>query len=152
MVSVTVGEAPPVDALGVTAEGRTVKLSDFRGKKNVVLYFYPKDDTPGCTREGIGFTGAKAAFGKPDTEVIGVSTDSPESHQKFCDKHGLTITLVSDKPKSTTGAFGVLKPTGSAQRTTFLLDKKGHIARVWEGVKVDGHVEDVLAAVKELPK
>lgn len=150
MVTVTLGQAPPVDVLGTTMTGETVKLSAFKGKRNVVLYFYPTDDTPGCTREGIGFSQRKAEFAKANSEILGVSVDSGESHQKFCDKHDLTITLVSDVSKATTKAFGVLKDTGRAMRTTFLVDRNGKVAHVWENVKVDGHVEDVLARAQQL--
>jgi len=150
MVSVTLGQAPPVDVLGTTMTGETVRLSAFKGKKNVVVYFYPKDDTPGCTREGIGFTEKKAAFAKANTEVLGVSTDSPESHKEFCGKYNLTITLVADPSRTTTRAFGVLKESGSAMRTTFLVDKSGKIAHVWENVKVDGHVDEVLEQATRL--
>lgn len=150
MVAVTLGRTPPVDVLGTTMTGETVRLSAFKGKKHVVVYFYPTDDTPGCTREGIGFSQQKAEFEKANTEVLGVSIDSGESHKKFCDKYDLTVTLVSDTSKATTKAFGVLKDTGRAMRTTFLVGKSGKIAHVWENVKVDGHVEDVLAHAKRL--
>jgi peroxiredoxin Q/BCP len=129
--------------------GNVVRFGDLRGKP-VVLYFYPADDTPGCTREGIGFTQQKAEFAKANTEIVGVSTDSGESHKKFCEKYDLTVTLAADPTKATTRAFGVLKESGSAMRTTFLVDKSGKIAKVWENVKVDGHVEDVLASVRLL--
>lgn len=136
--------------------GSSIALSDFRGKP-VVLYFYPKDDTSGCTKQAIGFSESAADFKAAGAEVIGVSPDSVKSHDKFRDKHGLSIILGSDEEKTAINAYGVWaekKMYGKAymgvDRSTFLIGKDGKLARVWRGVKVPGHVEEVLAAVKAL--
>jgi peroxiredoxin Q/BCP len=136
--------------------GKTVTLSQFEGGP-VVLYFYPKDDTSGCTQQAIGFSERIAAFQKAGAEVIGVSPDSLKSHDKFRDKHDLQVILLADEEKSAIDAYGVWaekKMYGRSymgvDRTTFLIGKDGKIKRVWRGVKVPGHVEEVLAAVKAL--
>ena len=138
------------------AGGETVRLSQFEGKP-VVLYFYPKDDTSGCTRQALDFSEQLAAFNAAGAEIIGISPDSIKSHGKFRDKHGLTITLLADEEKSAIQAYGVWaekKMYGRAymgvDRSTFLIGKDGTIKRVWRGVKVPGHVEEVLEAVKAL--
>ena len=138
------------------AGGETVKLGQFKGKP-VVLYFYPKDDTSGCTRQALDFSEQLAAFNAAGAEIIGISPDSVKSHGKFRDKHGLTITLLADEEKSAIQAYGVWaekKMYGRAymgvDRSTFLIGKDGTIKRVWRGVKVPGHVEEVLEAVKAL--
>lgn len=138
------------------AGGEIVKLSQFKGKP-VVLYFYPKDDTSGCTQQALDFSEQLAAFKAAGAEIIGISPDSMKSHGKFRDKHGLTITLLADEEKSAIQAYGVWaekKMYGRAymgvDRSTFLIGKDGTIKRVWRGVKVPGHVEEVLAAVKAL--
>jgi thioredoxin-dependent peroxiredoxin len=136
--------------------GGTISLADFKGR-NLVLYFYPKADTPGCTKEAIAFNGLKAKFAKADTDVLGVSADPVKKQDKFRDKYGLTIALASDestKMLSDYGAWGEKSMYGrkfmGVRRTTFLIDRKGRIAQVWENVKVDGHAEAVLAAAKTL--
>jgi peroxiredoxin Q/BCP len=136
--------------------GKTVTLSQFEGGP-VVLYFYPKDDTSGCTQQAIGFSERIAAFQKAGAEVIGVSPDSLKSHDKFRDKHDLQVILLADEEKSAIQAYGVWaekKMYGRSymgvERSTFLIGKDGTIKRIWRGVKVPGHVEDVLAAVKSL--
>lgn len=136
--------------------GEIVKLSQFKGKP-VVLYFYPKDDTSGCTRQALDFSEAAAAFQDAGAEVIGISPDSVKSHGKFRGKHGLTVMLLADEEKAAIQAYGVWaekKMYGRAymgvDRSTFLIGADGTIKRVWRGVKVPGHVEEVLAAVQAL--
>ena len=132
-----------------------ISLKEMKGKK-IVLYFYPKDNTPGCTVEAIDFTGAKKEFDKLNTIILGVSKDSIKSHDKFCSGKGLTITLLSDPDAAVQKAYGVwgkkkfmgLESVGTL-RTTFLIDKKQRIAKVWENVKVNGHAKEVLEAVKK---
>jgi peroxiredoxin Q/BCP len=130
------------------------KLRELRGKK-VVLYFYPKDDTPGCTTEACEFRDLNKAFGKNGAVVVGVSPDGEASHEKFRGKFGLPFVLVSDADKKIVEAYGVWKEKSmygrkymGVERTTFLIDEKGRIAGVWEKVKVKGHAEAVLAAVR----
>jgi peroxiredoxin Q/BCP len=136
--------------------GAEVSLSDFAGRK-VVLYFYPKDDTSGCTTEALGFSAALADFEAAGATVIGVSKDSVKSHDKFRDKHGLGVILLSDEGSDVTeryGAWGEKSMYGKKymgiDRSTFLIGPDGKIARIWRKVKVPGHVEEVLAAVRAL--
>ncbi|MCX8997804.1 thioredoxin-dependent thiol peroxidase [Rhizobiaceae bacterium BDR2-2] len=136
--------------------GASVSLADFKGKK-VVLYFYPKDDTSGCTVEAIAFTALLPEFQKADTVVIGISPDSPASHDKFCRKHGLGVILASDEEKTVLTAYGVWTEKSmygrkymGVERTTVLVDRDGKIAGVWPKVKVKGHAEAVLEAAKKL--
>ena len=136
--------------------GGSVKLSDFRGRP-VVVYFYPKDDTSGCTKEAVGFSESAGEFRALGAEILGISPDGIKSHDKFRDKHGLTIILGADEDKQAISAYGVWaekKMYGRSymgvERSTFLIDRKGEIARIWRGVKVPGHVAEVLAAVKAL--
>lgn len=136
--------------------GDTVTLSSFRTGK-VVLYFYPKDDTPGCTLEAQDFTARLADFTAAGATVIGVSKDSVKAHDKFCKKHGLGIILASDEAGTTCEDYGVWveksmygKTYMGVERTTFLIDGAGQIARVWNKVSVKGHADDVLGAVKAL--
>jgi peroxiredoxin Q/BCP len=136
--------------------GRLVSLSDFKGRK-LVLYFYPKADTPGCTKESIAFSTLKRAFAKANTEIVGVSADPVKAQDKFRDKHKLAIPLASDETKTMLTAYGVWGEKSmygrkflGVRRTTFLIDLQGRIAQVWENVKVDGHAEAVLAAAEAL--
>ncbi len=138
------------------AGGGTFSLGAQRGRA-LVLYFYPKDDTSGCTTEAIDFTKAKPEFDALGVEVVGVSPDSAAKHDKFRDKHELDVTLVSDEDKVALEAYGVWKEKSmygrkfmGVERSTFLIDAEGRIARVWRKVKVAGHVEEVLAAAREL--
>jgi peroxiredoxin Q/BCP len=130
--------------------GGDIGLSSFAGK-NAVVYFYPKDNTPGCTKEAKDFRDFQEEFKKANTEIVGISTDSTKSHAKFADKYGLNFTLLSDKSKTICRSCGVMGLTGTvAKRTTFLLDKEGVIRNIWEDVNVRGHAEDVLNKIKEL--
>lgn len=158
MAMLTEGEPLKAAVLGLklsTTLGEAT-LKDFLGHR-LVIYFYPKDDTPGCTIEGRDFSASHAAFLKADTQVIGVSRDSLASHQRFIAKHGLTITLVSDTDEKICQSFGVIKEKNmygkkvmGIERSTFLIDAQGVLQRSWRGVKVDGHVDAVLAASRSL--
>lgn len=147
-------KAPAFDLMG--DDGKAVKLSALKGK-TVVLYFYPKDDTPGCTTEAKDFTCLADQFEKAGAVVIGVSPDDQKSHKKFKDKHELAIKLASDTDQAVANAYGVWveksmygKKYMGIERSTFLIDKAGKVAKAWHKVKVPGHAEAVLAAVKEL--
>jgi peroxiredoxin Q/BCP len=136
--------------------GGSVSLSQFEGK-SVVLFFYPKDDTTGCTAESIAFTKLEADFKAADTVVIGMSPDSVKSHDKFVRKHDLSVMLVSDEERTTLEAYGVWKEKSmygkkymGVERTTFLLDAEGRIEKIWPKVKVDGHADEVLKSVREM--
>jgi thioredoxin-dependent peroxiredoxin len=136
--------------------GTDVTLSAFRPGK-VVLYFYPKDDTPGCTLEAQDFTARLAEFTATNTTVIGVSKDSVKAHDKFCKKHGLGVILASDEAGHTCEDYGVWleksmygKTYMGVERTTVLIDGTGKVAQVWNKVSVKGHADEVLAAAKAL--
>jgi len=149
-IKVKVGDAAP-DFEGPTSDGNRVGLKDFIGKKNVVLYFYPKDDTPGCTKEACSFRDNLQSLKRKEAEVVGVSLDSVESHKKFSEKYHLPFPLISDKEKRIANAYGVLKETGtSTNRVTFLIDKKGRVAKVFQKVDVTKHIDEVMEALKEL--
>ena len=139
-----------------TDSAAKLELSSLKGK-TVVLYFYPKDDTSGCTTEAKDFTKLAPEFRKAGVEVIGISPDSVESHRKFRKKHGLKVQLAADTGKAVATAYGVWVEKSmygrrymGVERSTFLLDKEGRIARSWRKVKVPGHAAEVLAAAKEL--
>jgi peroxiredoxin Q/BCP len=145
-------EAPDFDL--PTDGGGRIRLSERRGYP-VVLYFYPKDDTSGCTREAIDFSTRKPDFDEMQTEIVGISPDAPKSHDKFKAKHGLAITLAADEEKKAAEAYGVWMEKSmygrkymGVDRSTFLVDRNGVVARVWRNVKVPGHVDDVLEAVR----
>ena len=136
--------------------GGTVSLADFKGRK-LVLYFYPKAETPGCTREAIDFNALRRAFAKAETDIVGISADPVRAQEKFRDKHDLAIPLASDEEKKMLTAYGVWGEKSmygrkfmGVRRTTFLIDRDGRIAQVWENVKVPGHAEAVLEAAKAL--
>jgi thioredoxin-dependent peroxiredoxin len=138
------------------ANGAPVSLEAFAGRK-LVLYFYPKDDTSGCTKEAIDFNGLRGEFQKANAEVIGISADSMQSHDKFKKKHHLALTLLSDEQKAVIAAYGVWveksmygKKYMGIERATFLIDQRGKIAQVWNKVKVPGHAQAVLDAVQHL--
>lgn len=148
------GDAAPDIALA--ADGGRVTFAGLKGKP-VVLYFYPKDDTSGCTAEAIAFSGLKGAFDAAGASVIGVSPDSAASHDKFKAKHKLDLALAADPDRAAIDAYGVWKEKSmygrkyfGVERTTFLIDGQGKIAKIWRKVKVPGHAEAVLAAVKAL--
>ncbi|WP_166040460.1 peroxiredoxin [Sphingosinicella sp. YJ22] len=147
--------APDVALVG--ADGETVRIGDFKGQK-LVLYFYPKDDTSGCTREAQDFTALAEEFEKAGTFITGVSKDSPKSHAKFTDKYDLKVRLLSDVEGAACEAFGTWVEKSmygrkymGIERATFLIDRDGVVKRVWRKVKVPGHAEDVLAAARALP-
>ncbi|MEM7318803.1 MAG: peroxiredoxin, partial [Pseudomonadota bacterium] len=136
--------------------GGQISLSDLRGT-TVVLFFYPRDDTPGCTRESIGFSENMQAFAQAGAQVFGISRDTVTKHDKFVAKHGLTVPLLSDEDTAICQAYGVWveknmygRKSMGIERSTFLIDANGQIARIWRKVKVPGHVEDVLDAVRSL--
>ncbi|HEX5999446.1 MAG TPA: thioredoxin-dependent thiol peroxidase [Hyphomicrobiaceae bacterium] len=148
------GEAPDFDL--PTETGERLKLSKLKGRP-VVVYFYPKDDTSGCTAEAKDFTRLAADFEKAGVEVIGISPDSPESHQKFAEKHALAVRLAADTDKAVATAYGVWVEKSmygrkymGVERSTFLIDAKGNVAKSWRKVKVPGHADAVLAAAKAL--
>lgn len=137
------------------SSGETANLKGFAGQW-LVLYFYPKDSTPGCTTEGIDFNALLPKFRKLGATVLGVSRDSIKSHQNFCAKQGFKFDLVSDADEALCNAFGVIKPKKlygreyvGVERSTFLIDPKGVIAQSWRPVKVPGHAQAVLDALKE---
>ncbi|MFN4038645.1 MAG: peroxiredoxin [Erythrobacter sp.] len=145
------------DIAMTTPEGGSVKPSDFKGQK-LVVFFYPKDDTPGCTTENKDFSAMKADFDAAGVVLLGVSKDPPAKHQKFIAKHGLTAPLASDAEEGgLSDALGVWaekqmygKTYMGMVRSTYLVDAAGRIAQVWDKVKVKGHAEEVLAAAKAL--
>ncbi|MCI0334987.1 MAG: thioredoxin-dependent thiol peroxidase [Planctomycetes bacterium] len=144
-------------AFTLTADdGSKVRLSDFKGQP-VVLYFYPKDDTPGCTREACSFRDQRAEFKKLGAAVLGVSADSIASHGKFRDKYQLNFPLLADPDHKVAKKYGAWreknmygKKSMGIQRSTFVIDAAGKVARVWKAVKVDGHDEQVLEALAAL--
>jgi peroxiredoxin Q/BCP len=137
-------------------DGSRVKLRDLAGRK-VVLYFYPKDDTPGCTTQACDFRDAAPRFLGMDAEIFGVSPDSVESHVKFKTKFGLTFPLLSDPDRAVSEAYGVWRKKSlygrtffGVERSTFLIDRRGVVVRVWRKVRVKGHAEEVASAVATL--
>ena len=154
-MALKVGDKAPAFSMKTDGGGK-VSLSQLKGQ-NVVLYFYPKDDTSGCTAEACGFRDSLPKFGKIDAAVIGVSRDSAESHDKFKKKHKLNFTLGSDETGKVTEDYGVWVEKSmygrkymGIERTTVLIDGKGVIRGLWPKVKIDGHVDEVLAAAKAL--
>jgi len=147
---------PAPDFEAIVTDGRHIRLSQFKGK-NVVLYFYPKDNTPGCTNEARDFQALLPEFEKQNTKIIGVSRDSQASHQKFRDKLGLTFDLISDVDGTVCQAYGVLKPKQmfgreymGIVRSTFLIDAQGTIRGIWSKVKVNGHAKSVLDTIIQM--
>ena len=151
------GKAIPKSILNLPlalSGGTDAKLADFAGRW-LILYFYPKDSTPGCTTEGLDFNALLPKFRKLDADVLGVSRDSLKSHDNFCAKQGFRFPLVSDADGKLCDAFGVIQPKKlygrefiGIVRSTFLIDPKGRVAQVWSPVKVPGHAQAVLDAVK----
>jgi thioredoxin-dependent peroxiredoxin len=151
---VAIGSPAPTFELP-SAKGN-ISLDSFKGKA-VVLYFYPKDDTSGCTQEAIEFNQLKSDYAAANAVVIGMSPDNAKSHEKFCKKYDLDLPLAADEEKKTLEAYGVWteksmygKKYMGVERTTYLIDDKGVVRQVWEKVKVPGHAAAVLAAVKAL--
>ncbi len=139
-----------------TDGGGTLSLTSLKGKK-VVLFFYPKDNTSGCTKEAIGFSETIKKFEDCNTVVLGVSKDSVKSHDRFVEKQGLKTKLISDEELEIIQGYGVWKEKSmygrkfmGVERSTFLIDEEGKIAKIWRKVKVTGHVEEVLEAAKAL--
>jgi peroxiredoxin Q/BCP len=152
MPTLKIGDKAP-DFTLPAVDGSSVSLKDLKGKK-VVLYFYPKDNTSGCTKEACAFRDEIGKFEKDGTVIIGVSSDSIESHRKFADKYELPFTLLSDEKKSMIKAYGVWKQKSlygkkymGIERSTFVIDEKGKIAQIFRKVQVDGHVAEVLAGL-----
>lgn len=149
------GQAAPGFELQ-TQTGEPVSLESFRGR-TVVLYFYPKDDTPGCTTEACAFRDLTKDFEEAGAVVLGVSRDTVKSHEKFVNKYGLSFPLLADETSEVCEAYGVLqeknmygKKSIGIVRSTFIIDKSGLIAKVYPKVKVEGHAEEVLDVVKSL--
>ncbi len=157
MTDAAATDGSPAPAFDLPRDGGgTARLADFAGRK-VVLYFYPKDDTSGCTTEALDFTARATDFEAAGAVVIGVSKDSVKKHDKFKEKHGLGVILASDEGTDVCERYGVWaeksmygKKYMGIERSTFLIGPDGVIARAWRGVKVPGHAEDVLAAVRAL--
>lgn len=148
---------PVADFEAAATDEQTIRLSDFRGQKNVVVYFYPKDNTPGCTTEGQDFRDHYAEFEAADTVVFGVSRDSLRTHTNFRTKHEFPFQLISDPDESLCKHFDVIKLKKlygkeylGIDRSTFLIDKEGVLREQWRTVKVKGHVEEVLASARNL--
>lgn len=149
-MKIRVGDVAP-DFEGATADGTRLSLKDFIGKKSVVLYFYPKDDTPGCTKEACSFRDNLQPIRSLGAEIVGVSLDNVDSHKRFAAKYSLSFPLISDKDKRVAKAYGALRETGaSTNRVTFLIDREGKIARIFPKVDVTKHTQEVVAALKEL--
>jgi len=152
---IEVGKKAPEFTL-IDQDEKKVSLKEYLGKW-LVLYFYPKDDTPGCTLEGIAFTKNKATFKKLGCEIVGISKDSCAKHCRFIEKHGLGVRLLSDPNGNVIDLYGVWRPKRfmgreflGIVRSTFLIDPKGAIRHIWDPVSVTGHAEDVLETLKRL--
>ncbi len=152
----TEGQKAPDFTLPATG-GRTISLADYRGKNAVVLYWYPKDSTPGCTQEACSFRDLQAEFEAVGAVILGVSLDSIKSHESFAAKQHLNFPLLSDGDKSVSTAYGIFKEKSmygktflGIERTTFVIDKEGIIRKIWPKVKVEGHIDEVLELVKSL--
>jgi len=155
MSKATIGRVVPALKLPATGE-QTIDLKSLRGKK-VVVYFYPKDSTPGCTTEGQDFAANHAKFKRAGAVILGVSRDSIASHEKFKTKYNFPFDLLSDSDEKACGIFDVIKEKNmygrkvmGIERSTFLIDEKGKLRQEWRKIKVKGHVDEVLQAVKEL--
>ncbi|MFC3885339.1 thioredoxin-dependent thiol peroxidase [Bacillus songklensis] len=153
-MTIAVGQPAPAFEL-IANTGEKVKLSDFKGKY-VVLYFYPKDMTPGCTTEACDFRDFHDQFAELEAIILGVSPDPAEKHQKFVEKHGLPFLLLVDEKHEVAERYGVWKLKKNfgkeymgIERSTFVIDKEGMLIKEWRKVKVKGHVEDALAFIKE---
>lgn len=154
-MTVQVGDIAP-DFTLEASNGETVKLSDFKGEKHVVLYFYPKDLTPGCTTEACDFRNHYESFAELDAVILGVSPDPVKQHQKFIDKHGLPFLLLVDSEHKVAEDYDVWKLKKNfgkeymgIERSTFIISKEGKLVKEWRKVKVNGHVEEALAYIQE---
>lgn len=149
------GDRAP-DFAGVTADGKRLGLADFRGRQPLILYFYPKDNTPGCTREACSFRDHKTEIEAAGAALLGVSMDSVESHRKFVSDHRLNFPLLSDRDGAIAEAFGVVRLGGwipflPVKRVTFVVDREGIVRRVIASeLSMDAHVDGALAALREL--
>ncbi len=141
-------KAPDIEA--ETYGGERIKLSDYEGKNIVALYFYPKDNTPGCTKEACSMRDGMEDLKEMGVQVLGVSTDGVKAHENFRNKYDLNFPLLSDKSKEIIQAYGVKSAFGSAKRVTFLIDKSGVIQHVWTKVKTSSHSDEVKEKVQEL--
>lgn len=149
--------APAPDFTLPASTGGKISLADYRGQKHVVLYFYPKDMTPGCTTEACSFRDLRGEFDSAGAVILGVSTDSLDSHGKFISAHGLNFPLLSDEDAAVSTQYGVWvekkrqgRTSMGTERTTFLIDREGFVRRIWHKVKVDQHADEVLEAVRSL--
>lgn len=154
-MTIAIGDSLPTVALTMM-DGRRQMLPERQGRA-LLLYFYPRDDTSGCTREALEFSALADKFGLLDVDVLGVSKDSPAKHARFVEKHGLTVPLATDEDQSALDAFGAWVEKSlygrrymGIDRSTFLFDADGKLVRAWRKVKVPGHAEQVLAAAREM--
>jgi peroxiredoxin Q/BCP len=154
-MAIAIGESIPDIELPATGD-KHIKLSDFRGRR-LVLYFYPKASTPGCTQEGLDFSAAAADFAAANTAILGASRDGIKAQENFKAKQGFSFDLLSDKDETLCQAFDVIKmkkmygkESLGVERSTFLIDESGVLRQEWRGVKVNGHVDEVLEAVRGL--
>lgn len=149
--SISVGDSAPAFAL-LDQAGKTISLADFKGQRNVVVYFYPKDDTPGCTAESCSFRDHYTAFQDAGAEVLGISSDNEQSHRAFADKHRLPFSLLADVGGNVRKAFGVPKSLGLLQgRVTYVIDKQGVVRHVFNSqLNFTKHVDEALAVLKRL--
>uniref|UniRef100_A0A832I032 thioredoxin-dependent peroxiredoxin n=1 Tax=Eiseniibacteriota bacterium TaxID=2212470 RepID=A0A832I032_UNCEI len=150
-----IGKPAPDFSLPSTT-GERISLRQFKGKKTVILYFYPKDETPGCTKQACAFREAFDEFENLNVEILGVSTDSLESHQSFKRRHILPFTLLADEDAAVSKAYGVYKQRNlygkkymGIERTTFVIDRTGRIAQIYPKVKVEGHIQELLEFLAE---
>lgn len=157
MTNTMLNQPVPDFALPATS-GKTLRLSDFLGHY-VVVYFYPKDATPGCTTQGMQFRDAYADFQQANTEIIGISRDSVKSHENFKAKFSFPFELMADTEEIACGIFGVMKMKNmygkqvrGIERSTFVINPKGELIREWRGVKVDGHAKEVLTFIQSLSR
>jgi len=150
-----IGKPAPDFSLPSTS-GEAVSLKQYKNKKTVVLYFYPKDETPGCTKEACGFRDLREDFEKNGAVILGVSNDPLDAHAKFREKHKLPFDLLADEDAAVSKAYGVYKQKNlygkkylGIERTTFIIDRTGRVAQIYPKVKVEGHVQDVLEFIGE---
>ena len=156
MAKTAVGKKVPAFS-AIISGNQKIKLSDYRGEQNLVLYFYPKDNTPGCTTEGQNFRDLYKRFKKCNTEILGVSKDSVKKHDNFIEKHAFPFALISDPDEKLCTLFDVIKEKNmygkkylGIERSTFLIDKSGKLVHEWRKVRVKGHVDEVLEHAQAL--